>query len=322
MDGKGRTARRVAKLLKSLMDGEVHGRSSAAQLLEVNKAAAYVNLRALADELPAVEQVQARGGFRFNFAKAQPVSAPVAIAASIGRTLANLLGDGHHARLLRDATDDIIKRCHASTEFEHIDRKMVFMSRGGDPSVVRDGGMLNDILDGVLAAKKVKIRYQSRDQDGPTPRLIWPLSLIIYDHQFYVLALRDGTPPPRVYRMSRVSDVAVLDEHFPYPSDERFDPRRMFEHVLGIHLSDAPVEDIVVKLDSEWAKVALTHRWHDSQQIREIPGGVEVRWRLRRTEELESLVLGFGSAVEVMAPGWLRERVAAEARLMAARNGA
>jgi predicted DNA-binding transcriptional regulator YafY len=319
MDSKARTVRRAAQLLASLMAGEVHDRKSAARLLGVKENAAYVVLRALEKELAAVEQVHKRGGFRFDFAKAQPISAPLAIAASFARTLADLFGDGHHARNLKAATDDVIRRS-ASTEFEHIERKLVFMNRGGDPSVVQDGGMLNDIVNGVLGSKKIQIRYQSRKQDKPELRVIWPLSLIIYDHQFYVLALKEGGEL-RVYRMSRVTHVIVLEESFPYPTDAGFDPRIVFEHTIGVHISKEDIQDVIIHLTGEWATVAQTHLWHKSQQIQKMPGGkVKVRWRLRPTEELESLVLSFGAAVEVVTPISLRERVRAAVMAMAEAN--
>lgn len=314
---KERSTRRAAKLMAKLMDGETLDRNTAADTAEVEPAAAYRKLLVLEEEIPAV--VRAGSKFRFDFTRARPVSAPVAIAASFARALGDLFGDGVHGNNLRSAADDIISRCE-STDFAHIDRKLVFVTRGGDPSVVRDGGMLSDVLEGVIRSRWIQIRYQSRQQSAPTVRKIMPLSLIVCDHRFYIYALKEDRSQ-RVYRMSRVSDVQVTESSFPYPgSDDRFDPRKVFQNTIGVYLSGDDVENVVIKLTGEWARIAETHKWHASQNTRLVSDGVEIRWRLQLTEELTSLILSFGSAVEVIAPRSLCDEVVKEAQAFLARN--
>ena len=50
--------------------------------------------------------------------------------------------------------------------------------------------------------------------------------------------------------------------------------------------------------------------FHESQQVKELPGGkLEVIYRLTAAQEMIPWLMSWGSAVEVLEPPWLRERL-------------
>ena len=53
-------------------------------------------------------------------------------------------------------------------------------------------------------------------------------------------------------------------------------------------------------------------RWHASQRLHEVPGGLELSMEVRGTTELVSWVLGFGRHATVLEPPELRDAVRAE----------
>ena len=61
-------------------------------------------------------------------------------------------------------------------------------------------------------------------------------------------------------------------------------------------------------------------RWHPSQEELDNPRGLEVRFRVGGLIEIMPWIVSWGSAVEVLAPAELRDRVAAIARGMVERH--
>ncbi len=110
------------------------------------------------------------------------------------------------------------------------------------------------------------------------------------------------------YRFARIQAVDVLDDTFSYPSRTEYDPQQVFRDSFGIFL-DLPVQDVELRLDKQWATYAQSHRWHDSQVVEVVDGGVRLQLRVRVCPELESWILGFGEQAEVLAPVSLREKI-------------
>jgi predicted DNA-binding transcriptional regulator YafY len=59
----------------------------------------------------------------------------------------------------------------------------------------------------------------------------------------------------------------------------------------------------------------LERRWHPSQQVETRPGGgCLLRLEVSEPLEMQPWIRSWGAKVEVLAPDWLRERIAAELR--------
>jgi predicted DNA-binding transcriptional regulator YafY len=156
----------------------------------------------------------------------------------------------------------------------------------------------------VLSAKSIASSDASR-------MAVYPLSLVMFDHQFYVLARRSDATF-YCYRFARMGDVEATTEVFTYPTKSEFDPRNVFGPVLGVHISGmGPVEDVEVELTGDWARYAKTHKWHHSQRVVPADAGVIVQMQVRHCPELETWALGFGEHATVTKPQILREKVAA-----------
>jgi predicted DNA-binding transcriptional regulator YafY len=143
-----------------------------------------------------------------------------------------------------------------------------------------------------------------------------PLSIVVHDHQLYVVGRVEGAMHP--YRFARIQAVDVLDDTFTYPSRTEYDPQQVFRDSFGIFL-DLPVQDIEVRLHKQWATYAQSHRWHDSQVVDVADDHVRVRMRVRVCPELEAWILGFGEQAEVVAPAVLRGRIAARGQELSQR---
>jgi proteasome accessory factor B len=211
---------------------------------------------------------------------------------------------------------DIIGRTRRRAVFKDIDRKFWFLRRGGEQALLDRAPLLDEVIEAVLHHRVISIEYVRFGGDVQALR-IEPLSVVVHDHQLYVIGRTRGAriqgaeerrPVLHPYRFSRLRSVDVLETTFKYPSRLEYDPEHVFRDSFGVFL-DRPVENVVLRLKTRWSTYAATHRWHESQVVHARRDGVEVRLRVGLCPELEAWILGFGEQAEVLAPKELRERV-------------
>jgi predicted DNA-binding transcriptional regulator YafY len=297
-------------LVADLLRGMVHDRHSVAKRLGVKPAMADRLIRAAVHSLPGVREHRDGRHRRISLHLAslapQPTY-PTAVAACFGASLWPLFqGSGYQAGI-RDALADVIGRTRRRAVFKDIDRKFWFLRRGGEVGLFERAPLLDEAIEAVLHHKIIAIEYTRFD--GSVERLrLSPLSIVVHDHQLYVIGqTEEGLHP---YRFSRIVSVDVLDEAFHYPSRSEYDPERAFRDSFGVFL-DRPVANVELRLHARWSTYARTHRWHDSQVVRVRRDHVEIQLRVGLCPELEAWILGFGEQAEVIAPSELRQRVAA-----------
>ena len=76
-----------------------------------------------------------------------------------------------------------------------------------------------------------------------------------------------------------------------------------------------PTERVELLFEPEAGCWVAEEHWHKSQQSKTLPDGrVRVTFHVGITPEMVSWLLYYGARVQVVAPEWLRERVAEEHR--------
>jgi predicted DNA-binding transcriptional regulator YafY len=301
-------------LVEDLLRGRQHDRHSLAARLGIKPAMAHRLMKA-ALRLPGVSEHREgrRRTIKMDLAAIAPApSYPTAVAACFGASLWPLFEGSTYERGIRDAARDVVGRTRRRAVFRDIDRKFWFLRRGGEVALLDRSPLLDEIIDAVLRHRVVSLEY-TRFTGAAQHLRIEPLSIVVHDHQLYVVA-RDGESQGRLhpYRFARIRSAEALDQSFEYPGRGEYDPEQVFRDSFGIFL-DKPVQDVVLKLHHQWATYAQSHRWHDSQRVEVAPDHVVVRMHVGVCPELEAWILGFGQEAEVVGPRALRERI--EARI-------
>jgi predicted DNA-binding transcriptional regulator YafY len=311
---------RAVRVLSGLLRGEEYDRAAIAQLGSVELATADRQIVALA-KCPGV--VQERKGrrkiLRFDANLIAPIPTfPEVIAAALGTSLSKIFAGSAYERAMQQALQFVVARGRRQAPFRHVERKFLFIARGGEIAFPELSSNLDDLVDAVLHSKWTTIAY--RHFDGTPERIrIQPLSIAIYDHQLYVVALRDQRPYP--FRFARIQTVDVDDDAtFEYPSRAIYDPDELFRDSIGIFISESyPVERVAIRLAAKWARYAEAHRWHGSQRlVRNSDNSVTLHMRVRTCPELEMWILSFGEDAEVEQPAPLRDRIARRSAALAA----
>lgn len=306
---------RPVRLVAALLRGETLDRHKVAALFGISVANADRYLKVIARELPGVRRFP-RGALRFDTTSVwDPASFPTAIAACLGSGLARLFRGTQYEGGMRNALAYVIRNTHRRSEFRDLQRKFVFLEKGGDASLPDKSGVLDDAIDAVLRQRLATMTYQRFNGDVVETR-IEPLSIIVHEHQLYVLgrSVNEGFHP---YRLARIREFRAAELTFTYPERNEYDPDQVFRDSLGIYIGGSASVDVVLRLAPEWETYAKTHRWHPSQVVATSDEGVIVRVHVRPTPEVKAWILGFGADAEVIAPTALRSEVDREARKLA-----
>lgn len=327
---RGKDLRRFAEMMRALMEGVELDAASASERFGINVDPARRNLNLLLAVLPGVEKRRdgRRDVFSFNHEAAfgsdrtldsRPGIA-AAISASFGAAFSRVFSGTDYQVQLDGLRARVVDRLTVMRKklFSNIGRKVVVVC-GREEVLTDKQGLLDDVLDGVLKQRRVRMTY--RTFDGREKEVtVKPYSLAVYDAHLYMIAAEAQAPHP--YRFARILELDVTDEEFPYPEPSEYDPAVLFRDSIGIWAGAEPEAcRIRVRLSETWTVYARHHRWHESQRItRDLEdGGVELEFRVRPCPEFEQWILRFGEGAEVLEPVALRERIAGRLKAAAGR---
>jgi proteasome accessory factor C len=168
------------------------------------------------------------------------------------------------------------------------------------------------VRDAVRRRRALAIDYYSASHDASSRRVVDPIRVVLIGDQSYLEAWCRSAEGVRLFRFDRIDAADVLDEpSAPPPPAVEAGP-------------DTSLFDADPSLPSARLRIAPSATWmfdyFPMRMVSELPdGSCEVQMTYASEEWMARLVLGFGAAVQVLAPSSLAERVqgAAEAALRA-----
>ena len=169
------------------------------------------------------------------------------------------------------------------------------------------------LLDALWRRRQVRFLYRKVLCDAGE-RAGDPLGLVAKGSVWYLVANVAGEP--RTYRVSRISEAAILDQVSLRPAE--FDLEAYWES------SAAEFREKLPRYYATFLARPNVMRWVRYRGWRleeEVPAGDQVRLRIRFDVEEEALqfVLSFGGDIEVIEPRELRAKVVEQARAIEAR---
>jgi predicted DNA-binding transcriptional regulator YafY len=176
-----------------------------------------------------------------------------------------------------------------------------------------------------LRRQQLRLMYVSRSKDERVTRDVSPQRITHYRDCWYLDALdhlrsaQSGQPELRSFSIDRIEAATTLDARAVDVDEDVLD--RWFAGSYGI-FGGAPDRTAVLRFDAERARWVSAERWHPEQQGAFLDDGrYELRIPYSKSTELVMDILRHGAAVEVVAPGSLRDEVADELRHAVARYG-
>ncbi len=170
--------------------------------------------------------------------------------------------------------------------------------------------------------ERLEVRFEYRGLSDATPqeRQVRGYHLGCIDHKWYLFGWDLGREAVRTFALSRMGRLVVTSRRFKKPED--FNLAEILRGALTVHSGDAGRHMVVrLRLEGWAARVASERRWHPTQEVRPLGGGVvELELRLSGLDEVFRWVMSWGDLVEVLEPTELRELVWKAARSLEARH--
>lgn len=173
---------------------------------------------------------------------------------------------------------------------------------------LREKDYLGQVRRAILERRKIKISYQKKmpESDGnrKSMREVDPYGLVLVQGNWILIGRCDLRQDIRHFRLSRVTELIVLDKYFVMPN--------------GFNLShyrppDDRNERVLIRANPEISdKIVETGNFY-MEAVEERIDGVWIHFRVRTPEELLHLILSWGGDVEVVEPESLRCRIREEA---------
>lgn len=160
----------------------------------------------------------------------------------------------------------------------------------------------------------VEIEYDSLGR-GKGIRELEPYQILFRGRAFYLIGYSLEHREYRLYRLDRISNVAISKNHF-FPRTD-YNPERLLAGSTDFD-GDANWYDVEVIFRGRAAKVISTGKRFDGEQITEIADGA-IRYTVRvcGLSEIGVWISGYGVEAEVISPEPLRARFAETGRYYA-----
>ncbi|MCF3940472.1 helix-turn-helix transcriptional regulator [Gordonia tangerina] len=170
---------------------------------------------------------------------------------------------------------------------------------------------LGAVQQAVFDGRRLRVGYRRRGDDEARKRVLDPIGLIVAGDTWYLVATVDGDE--RMYRLSRMSAVEVLDE--PAQRDHQVDLDEIWQrHRSAFRASFEPVDVVIDCAAEDLDRLGRAVAIHDTT----MPSAATVRARLRygdRTRALRMVwALLLEHSFEVVEPDWMRDAINARAR--------
>jgi len=195
--------------------------------------------------------------------------------------------------------DKIYKQQHKGKSIIHFERN----------DLLKGLEYIDPIHKAVINKKTLEIKYQSFKAREATPIMIYVYLLKEYRNRWFAVGQKkDGGMI--TLALDRIVSIKELDKE-KYQKNTIFNSDTFYDNAIGVTKTLNQRElPIIFKLDKLNAPYAITKPLHSSQKIlkEEIDGtifSIDVIWNF----ELERELLGFGEAIEIIAPRNLRKKI-------------
>jgi predicted DNA-binding transcriptional regulator YafY len=172
--------------------------------------------------------------------------------------------------------------------------------------------MFQDVLGALVGRQRLAIRYHGRRKDEESERVISPQRLTQYRNSWYLDAWCHQAEGLRSFALERVREQKLMDE--PAREVRAADLSAHFDQSYGIF--SGPAEHLAeLRFTPEMARWVAEENWHPDQEgAFDADGSWLLKLPFSSPRELIMDILRYGTEVEVIGPGFLRDAVAREAQ--------
>ena len=167
--------------------------------------------------------------------------------------------------------------------------------------------VITALIDATLHQRQVRIAYFSFNSRKTKSYTLDPYRVVYYHGGLYLYARAQEYAEVRTFAVERIEGIEVLETTFEMPAD--FNVSEYARGAFGI--AGGKPETVEVAFDAEMAGYIRERVWHESQSLRDGPGGsVVLTMSVAPGWELKSWIKGFLPYARVVSPASLRDDIA------------
>lgn len=171
----------------------------------------------------------------------------------------------------------------------------------------------------LMRRNRIEIDAWNRARDEVNTRVVSPQRLVHYRDNWYLDAFCHWRGALRSFALDTLRRVRLLPQKAQEISDAQLDAH--YTGAYGI-FAGMPTAQAVLRFSAERARWVRAEVWHPKQQQEDLPdGGLRLTVPYADERELMMDILRHGRHVTVEAPQSLRQRMAEEVAVLAARYG-
>ncbi|WP_046756518.1 helix-turn-helix transcriptional regulator [Kordia jejudonensis] len=169
---------------------------------------------------------------------------------------------------------------------------------------------LDLLYQAILKKIVLRLTYQSFKARHASEIIFHPFILKEYNNRWFLVGVTGNKKQISTFALDRIVNVDY-DVNIPY-RDENFNGDLYYKNTIGVTVLDEKhIQEIILNIEKSNAPYVITKPFHHTQEVMEKhkDGSVTIKLCVHINFELERLILGFGDAIEVVAPRILRKRI-------------
>lgn len=172
------------------------------------------------------------------------------------------------------------------------------------------GENLTKFIEAMKSGKRVKVYYRRYGAQKRSIMALEPYLVKLFKQRWYAL-VKMPAPDSWYFTLAfdRIESLEILDEKFKYNKD--FSPSDWFKESYGIvRDKEVAVEKVVIRAFGKEVNYLKDLPFHHSQkEVQSTPDYTDFELTLRPTVDFISPLMSRGSAIKVLSPKWLADRI-------------
>lgn len=214
--------------------------------------------------------------------------------------------------------EDVLTRMQDKVQSQDTRRQVVFIETN---TQLKGLNFLGPLYDHIIAKDPIVVDYHSFKSRSKSRFHLSPYLLKEFNNRWFLIAHSPKMRDLQTLALDRMLKVEK-DEKGVYRENDFFNPEEYLGAMVGVTRGlNSATTRVVLKVDADQAPYVLTKPLHPSQELvtRHDDGGITLAMQVVLNYELERLVLGFGSHIEVLSPRLLRRNIARHVLIAAAK---
>jgi len=192
--------------------------------------------------------------------------------------------------------------------------------------VAKGANFLPDIFNAITKRKWLEVEYKRYENEVSKIHILAPLFLKEFNNRWYLLAVYKGELKgknniPLIFGIDRILNIEVTIDSFEknlfkklhdYPKwqkENKESPMDLFNDMIGVRLTEQPVQEVILKFSPEQAPFIKSQPWHSTQEIlAENENEFKISICVRPNDDLLTMILAQHGNVEVLEPESLRSQ--------------